>query len=175
MKGQNRLLALTALLHGLAIAKGAEPQSVILQSGQGGPVTRIQSATCSSRECVSKTEARFVSPRYLEEHPELYRVPSSARGGACTFKPDQVAQIRENTALAKSPRFREAHPELRWSMSSTAASAKGIPGQTVGWTEPRQNKATKASPRFLEEHPELLRGQPVFGIAPLFDAPKTST
>jgi hypothetical protein len=110
--------------------------------------------------------ALLASPRYLEAHPELLRVPS-VRRESTIVQMDRQATLAKNTALASSPRFREAHPELRWSSSPTEQLAKRNVSRSAQWNTLTSNKALAASPRYREQHPELLRGQPVFEIAPL--------
>ena len=110
--------------------------------------------------------ALFASPRYLEAHPELLRVPS-VRQETTPAQMNHQATLAKNAAFASSPRFREAHPELRWSSSPTEQLAK----RNVSGSERRSgltfHKALAASPRFREQHPELQHEQPVFEIAPL--------
>ena len=114
-------------------------------------------------EETSRNSALLHSPRYLETHPELLH--GQTLGG----ESKTVNQVKptENIALANSPRFREAHPELRWATSSSEQSSARSIGASERLSKLTANKALAASPRFREQHPELLRGQPVFEIAPL--------
>lgn len=102
------------------------------------------------------------SPRYLEAHPELLREQPAGR----EFKTVYQAKLTENIALANSPRFRETHPELRVTPSADQSVAQNV-SERERLSKVRENRALVRSPRFLELHPELLRGAPVFEIAPL--------
>jgi len=66
--------------------------------------------SAQGREVSPNNTALLASPRYLEEHPELLRIPSSQEPSA--LQRDRLARLTENTALANSPRFLEEHPEL---------------------------------------------------------------
>ena len=110
--------------------------------------------------------ARLSSPRYLEEHPELLRMPSS--GAEPSVLPrDRLAKLTENTALANSPRFQEEHPELRWVLPPGQQFIPATVSQRERLEKLTENTALANSPRFLEAHPELLRREPWFEVAPL--------
>ncbi len=99
------------------------------------------------------------SPRYLEEHPELLRVPQSVQESEAKAARvrKELAQLTENRALATSPRFVEEHPELlRVSPSAeeAQASAARIQKQLAKLME---NRAWAGSPRAREEFPALTR------------------
>lgn len=131
-----------------------------------GMALRTQAGESLAGAKAPKQTALLSSPRYLEEHPELLRVPSF-RGRSAALQTDRLATITENTALANSPRFREEHPELRWAMPSAEQSAAQNVREGDRLRKLTENRALAASPRFREEHPELLRTEPVFEIAPL--------
>ena len=124
----------------------------------------VSGAESASPARVPTNQALAASPRYLEEHPELLRIPqpveeSEARAARAR---KQLAQLAENRALANSPRFLEEHPELlRTPPSAEAAYAKAarIRKQLAKLME---NRAWAASPRVREEFPWLTRG----GVVP---------
>lgn len=104
------------------------------------------------------------SPRAMEEHPEILRIPLVARGESSK---ERLAQLSANRALAASPRFREAHPELLRPQLPAEKLAAGAAERRERLAELTENTALAASPRFGEEHPEVLRKAHTFEIAPL--------
>jgi hypothetical protein len=108
--------------------------------------------------------ALAASPRYIEVHPELLRIPQSVEESeikAAQIR-KQMAKLLENRAFATSPRFLEAHPELLRPPTSTEedqAKAARINKQMAKLME---NRAWAASPRVREAFPWLLRG----GVSP---------
>ena len=144
-------------LNHLVLTASAAALGMALAAQAGEPLAIVKSP---------ENTALLASPRYLEEHSELLRVPSS-REKPSTLQTDRLARLTENTALANSPRFQEDHPELRWAMSSGQQSIAQNVNERDRLSKLTENKALAASPRFLEEHPELLRSEPVFEIAPL--------
>jgi len=106
-----------------------------------------------------KNRAVSASPRFLEEHPELLRVPPSVEetsARAARIR-EQMAKLTKNRALATSPRFLEEHPELlrpQPSVKETKAKDARIRAQMAKLME---NRALVASPRFREEFPGVAR------------------
>ena len=123
-------------------------------------------ATESSSKLSSlpKNQALLVSPRMLEEFPELSR---KASPNLLARPNDSPKGFAANGALAASPRFREEHPELRRAAPSQPEPMKQVAHRSGRITSSRENKAFARSPRFLEEHPLMLRAMPTFEIAPL--------
>jgi len=54
------------------------------------------------------------SPRFIEEHPELQRIPPSPKEATAraSRERERLNELMQNMALAVSPRFLEEHPEL---------------------------------------------------------------
>lgn len=142
MKTTNRIILVTAVAAAFTLnanVKGSESVSL-----PGIPVNQALAA----------------SPRYIEVHPELLRIPQSVEESeikAARIR-KQLAKLLENRALATSPRFLEAHPELLRPPTSTEedqAKAARIKKQMAKLME---NRAWAASPRVREAFPELTRG-----------------
>ncbi|MBI2948591.1 MAG: hypothetical protein HYY23_13190 [Verrucomicrobia bacterium] len=118
----------------------------------------------STSPSLPRNQALLVSPRILEEFPELSR---TAPSNLVARRSNRPSGFTANGALTASPRFREEHPELLRVAPSQPEPMKQVAHRSSRITLSRENKAFARSPRFLEEHPLILRVMPTFEIAPL--------
>ena len=131
MKTTDRILFLTAAVAALTLSAGA----------------RGSESVSSAR--VPTQQGLAASPRYLEEHPELSRIPQS--GEASKAK-------TANRGFATSPRFLEMHPELLRPQSSAEKAQSKVVRIRMQLARLMENRAWAASPRALERFPSLMRG-----------------
>lgn len=142
MKTKNKLLVITAAFAALSLS------------------TSLNAAQPIRSSSLPTNRALLVSPRILEEFPELSRgspTETETRAAAARWS-KHLAEIRKNRAFAASPRTLEQYPELARTAPSVEESRAREERHMKHLAEVTRNRAFAASPRTLEEFPELARG-----------------